>query len=314
MQNINDFFKKYLAQNQFTTSYRQLINQALADPDVQAFLKLHQDELHEETIEKSAAAIYEFVTIKQGRSDEETISAAGYEPVLQMNNGDIEVGYRPTAKLVDQRQAAAQADRIKVVNLPKDLADVTFDDYSQKFAGRMTAFEAAIDLTTQLIGRETSETYVKGVYLSGPFGLGKTFLLGAMANNLAKNGITSTLVHFPTFAVQMKQAINDHKVWQRLQNLEETPVLMIDDIGADALSPWIRDEVLSVILQYRMQERLTTCFTSNLSMSELQAYLSQTNQGVDEIKSARIMERIHFLATEYQMTGPNLRQENLTQE
>lgn len=315
MQNINEFFQKYLDQHQFTTSYRELINHALADADVQSFLRTHQNEFSEETIEKSAAAIYEFVSHKsaQAKKGRETISAAGYEPVLQMNHGYIEVIYQPTSKLVIERRQAAQARRVQTVNLPKDLADITFDDYSQRFEGRLAAFEAAIDLTTQLVQRESPETYVKGLYLSGPFGLGKTYLLGAMANNLAKNGIQSTLVHFPTFAVQMKQAINDHRVWERLQALEQTPVLMIDDIGADALSPWIRDEVLSVILQYRMQERLTTCFTSNLSTSELQDYLSQTNQGVDEIKSARIMERIHFLATEYQMSGPNLRQAPLSE-
>ena len=35
---------------------------------------------------------------------------------------------------------------------------------------------------------------------------------------------------------------------------------MMDDIGADAMSSWIRDEVFGVILQYRMQEQLPTFF------------------------------------------------------
>lgn len=33
---------------------------------------------------------------------------------------------------------------------------------------------------------------------------------------------------------------------------------MIDDIGAESMTSWIRDDVLSVILQYRMQEQLVT--------------------------------------------------------
>lgn len=35
---------------------------------------------------------------------------------------------------------------------------------------------------------------------------------------------------------------------------------MIDDIGADSMSSWVRDEVLGVILEYRMQQQLPTFF------------------------------------------------------
>lgn len=308
MRSINDFFTKYLNRQELNHNYRELISKALADPDVQKFLTAHSQQLNEAGVEKSAAAIYEYVANKNGQSGKGALSAAGYEPFLRVNNGYVEVVYQPDAQLIAQQQASRQAQRVNVVNLPKDLADISFTDYDQQFPGRLPAFGAAIELTTQLIQRQNNDTYVKGLYLCGPFGIGKTYLLGAIANNLAQNKIMSTLVHFPTFAVQMKQAINDHQVWQRLEALEKTPVLMLDDIGADSLSPWVRDEVLGVILQYRMQERLTTCFTSNLSMTELETYLSQTSQGIDATKSARIMERVHFLATEYQMTGPNLRQ------
>ncbi|WP_125606547.1 primosomal protein DnaI [Lapidilactobacillus bayanensis] len=311
MRSISDFFTKYLHRQELNHNYRELISKALADSDVQTFLAAHSGELNEAGVEKSAAAIYEYVANKNAQTGKGAISAAGYESFLRVNNGYVEVVYQPDAKLVAQQQASQQASRVTTVNLPKDLANISFNDYDQQFPGRLPAFEAAIDLTTQLIQRPDNNTYVKGLYLCGPFGIGKTYLLGAIANNLAQNNIVSTLVHFPTFAVQMKQAINDHQVWQRLEALEKTPVLMIDDIGADSLSPWVRDEVLGVILQYRMQERLTTCFTSNLAMTELATYLSQTGQGIDATKSARIMERIQFLATEYQMDGPNLRQNTL---
>lgn len=46
-------------------------------------------------------------------------------------------------------------------------------------------------------------------------------------------------------------------------------VLVLDDIGAEQHSPWVRDDVLQVILQYRMQENLPTFFTSNLSFDDL---------------------------------------------
>jgi DNA replication protein DnaC len=51
----------------------------------------------------------------------------------------------------------------------------------------------------------------------------------------------------PTFAGEMKQAISNDKVGPKLDEVKRAPILMIDDIGADSMSAWIRDEVLGVI-------------------------------------------------------------------
>ena len=61
----------------------------------------------------------------------------------------------------------------------------------------------------------------------------------------------------PTFTVEMKQAIGRDQVGEKLDAVK-IPILMIDDIGAESMTSWIRDDVLSVILQYRMQEQLVT--------------------------------------------------------
>ena len=142
----------------------------------------------------------------------------------------------------------------------------------------------------------------------GSFGIGKTYLLGATARELAIAGFTTTLVHFPTFAVEMKQAIGKDQVAEKLDAVKRSPILMIDDIGADAMSSWIRDEVFGVILQYRMQEQLPTFFSSNFTMDELEQHLSVTQRGDEEpLKAKRIMERIRYLTKEIEMTGRNRR-------
>ena len=83
---------------------------------------------------------------------------------------------------------------------------------------------------------------------------------------------------------------------------------MMDDIGADAMSSWIRDEVFGVILQYRMQEQLPTFFSSNFTMNELEQHLAVTQRGDEEpLKAKRIMERIRYLTKEIEMTGRNRR-------
>jgi primosomal protein DnaI len=307
MHSINEYLKKYLDNRGLNDNYRQLISSALQDSDVRSFLSANQDEIDNTSIEKSAAAIYEFYQTKQGLNPNQPLLQAGYEPYLRVDNGLIEVAYRLSQQGVALAKTKSEKNKITVLNLPDNLKDITFADY-RDIDGRNAAYGATIDLLNQFIAKFPNQ-YIRGLYLSGPFGIGKTYLMGALANELAQNNVASTLVHFPTFAVQMKQAINDHKVWDRLQKIEKTPVLILDDIGADALSPWVRDEVLGVILQYRMQEQLTTCFTSNFNMAELEQYLSETTQGTEVVKAQRIMERVRFLAQEYEMTGPNIRRE-----
>jgi len=83
--------------------------------------------------------------------------------------------------------------------------------------------------------------------------------------------------------------------------------LLIDDIGAENVTPWSRDEILGPILQYRMEEGLPTFFTSNLTLEELEVNLSSTKSGNDLLKARRIIERIKQLTIDYPLIGENFR-------
>ncbi|BDP80863.1 hypothetical protein EfmAA290_15390 [Enterococcus faecium] len=83
----------------------------------------------------------------------------------------------------------------------------------------------------------------------------------------------------PNLLVVSVRAIGKDQVAEKLDAVKRSPILMIDDIGADAMSSWIRDEVFGVILQYRMQEQLPTFFSSNFTMDELEQHLSVTQRG-----------------------------------
>ena len=81
-------------------------------------------------------------------------------------------------------------------------------------------------------------------------------------------------------------------VKKKFEYIKKIPLLLIDDIGAENVTNWSRDEVLGTILQYRMEENLPTLFTSNLTIEELETHLSTTNKDIDKVKARRIMERI----------------------
>ena len=73
------------------------------------------------------------------------------------------------------------------------------------------------------------------------------------------------------------------------------------------MTEWSRDEVLGTILQYRMQEGLTTFFTSNLTIDELESHFSISKEKVEKVKAKRIIERIKYLTTEIVMVSVNKR-------
>ena len=89
--------------------------------------------------------------------------------------------------------------------------------------------------------------------------------------------------------------------------LQNVDLLLIDDIGAESVTVWGRDEILGTILQYRMNNKLTTFFTSNLNIEELETHLSLTKDSEDKVKSRRIIERIKQLTDDIELVSINRR-------
>ena len=133
---------------------------------------------------------------------------------------------------------------------------------------------------------------------------GKSFMMAAMANELAEKGISTTLIHYPSF-ISDNSGFDDLKA--QANEVKKTEVLVLDDIGAESNNDWIRDNILQIILQYRMQENLPTFFTSNLTMLELEQRLAMTKKGDETWSAKRVMERVRKLSTEYALAGENRR-------
>ncbi len=309
MEDVGKELKKIISRKNYQEKYAEMIAAVLEDTDVQSFLAAHSEQLSQEDIEKSYAKLYEFVQEKKKyQKNDPTMIAPGYEPKLTLNFHYVDVTYVPTEALLARQKQEEIRSRIRAVDMPKDIQSASFEKFEQT-SGRSEAFLESFSFVQEYAS--DPKGYHKGLYLVGSFGIGKTYLLGAIARDLAVAGYTTTLVHFPTFAVEMKQAIGKDQVAEKLDAVKRSPILMMDDIGADAMSSWIRDEIFGVILQYRMQEQLPTFFSSNFTMEELEQHLSVTQRGDEEpLKAKRIMERIRYLTKEIKMTGQNRRNTN----
>ncbi|OUQ88865.1 prepilin peptidase [Brevibacillus brevis] len=167
---------------------------------------------------------------------------------------------------------------------------------------------ATVDAAIQFCEKVGTGERVKGLYLHGPFGVGKSYIMGAIGRELSERNVASLLVYVPDFIREMKDSISDHSYAGKLELLKEVPVLILDDIGAENLTPWVRDEILGVILNQRANNHLPTLFTSNYALNELQEHMSISNGNrIEQTKAARIMERIRHFVDVYEILRENHR-------
>ena len=146
----------------------------------------------------------------------------------------------------------------------------------------------------------------KGCYLHGSFGSGKSYILAALFNEIAKKGANAVIIYYPEMLRRLRESFYDD-FDQKMYELQHADLLLIDDIGAESVSEWNRDEILGTILQYRMESSLPTFFTSNLTLEELETNLASTKGKIDYLKARRIMERIKQLTVDLELTSENRR-------
>ena len=279
-----------------------LTKQILADPRVASFIQEHS--LSQDEIKRSLPKFNQFlVECRKVKEGDASYIAKGYEPILTMNEGYADVTYKETRQLKEQQEQQAIAKRINLVSLPQSYRKITFADIALDDVARVDTFESLVDFVANYPSPDQ-----KGLYIYGDMGVGKSFMLAAMAHELSETKkVATTIIHYPWFTIDVKNGIQDGSVKEQIDAVKQAEVLVLDDIGAEQFSSWIRDDVLQVILQHRMIEELPTFFTSNYSFADLEAKLSNGRQGDETWQAKRVMERIRFLAKEVHLKGVNRR-------
>ena len=280
--------------------YQELVKQIMADPDVAAFIQ--QEKLTQAEIQRSISKFNQYITERDRfLLEDQNYIAKGYKPILVKNEGYADVAYEETPELIEQEKLKNIKDRINLINLPSSLKDASFGQIDLK-KNRDEIFERLANFVADY------PNYQKAVYLYGDFGIGKSYLMAALAHELSvERGASATLVHYPSFVLDVKNAISSGLVKDKIDQVKTAQVLILDDIGAEQSSPWMRDEILQVILQHRMQENLPTFFTSNFSFADLERHFANSKNGDETWQAKRVMERIKFLAKEVHLEGENRR-------
>lgn len=309
MEPIQNALKHFMNNEEFRKRYEDQKRQILSYRPIQDFLEKHP-EINREKIGRSLSKLLEYKTEKEHCEqcpglDNCPNLMQGYTPNLISHHQMMHVSYEKCSLKVRYDEIVRRDQLIQSLFIPKEIRKASFKNMDLNDPHRSEAIMKALDF----VDRYEKGEPIKGLYFYGKFGVGKTYLLGALANELAvKKNISSLIVYAPEFFREMKQSIKDNSLQEKIDVVKEAPILMLDDIGAESMSSWIRDDVLGVILQYRMMEKLPTIYTSNKTLEELEEHFKVSMQGdFEELKAKRIMERIRHLTTPVYIGGDNRR-------
>ena len=150
------------------------------------------------------------------------------------------------------------------------LARMTFENFNPQLAGK--AHEIAKEYAENF-GRETTN----GLMLYGKAGSGKTHLAVSIARHIIeKKQIQVRFARIVDLLSEIRKTFDDNEQYRTeneselIQRYTSTPLLIIDDLGAEKTTDWVR-QILYQIIDERWIEQKPIIVTSNLNLEELEA-------------------------------------------
>lgn len=281
---------------------KQCKEQLLAEKEVQILLK--NNNWNQDDIDKN---LISFINYSEDRKHCANCNGlymcnkdiAGY--CLDISNQDFSEVLIPCRYLIEEKKLYAHQKNYTICHLSKKELLNNFNNID--LSNEDKYYQDVIDLLKQWLDSKSS----KGFYFVGKLGVGKTFLASCLANEEAKRNKKVAFVKVPTFCQQLKSNLDDKDYIEKyLGKAYHSDLLVLDDIGAENTTPWIRDDIILPILDYRMENEKRTLFTSNCTLDELRKRLAISVNG-DFVKADRILERIRSLSSVITITGVSRR-------
>jgi len=152
-----------------------------------------------------------------------------------------------------------------------------------------------------------------GLLFMGPQGVGKTHLAVGILKKLMREKSVECL--FSTFPELLKEIQNSYNPISQSSELSllapilETKVLVLDELGAQNPSSWVKDTV-GYVLNYRYNENKVTVLTTNfLDREESEIPKPGTPDSLAQRISDRMRSRLYEMCKTVRMTGKDFRKE-----
>ena len=137
---------------------------------------------------------------------------------------------------------------------------LSWGGYTLSVADQRAALRSAHQVASDYVAQPSG-----WLYLYGPTGSGKTRLAACIANELAARGLRTTYSSVPGLIAYIQAGFEpgaDVPAYRRRLALQRVPVLVLDDLGTENVTPFSAAELGDLINQ-RYNRELPTVFTSN---------------------------------------------------
>ena len=277
-------------------SYKKFMSEkVLSDVEIIKFIR--DNNFTKDDVENNLEKFYQFYISK------DTLLNIEHRPKLVCENKEVNIVYIETEEYRNKVESLKTSNRVKTEFIPSRVLTYTFENLSRNREKGILATEI-IKVCKNILSKQTT----RGVYVYGPTGTGKTYLMGCIYNYFKQNGKEPAILYYPEFIRKIKSKISNNSYDLYIDLIRNEEILIIDDIGAENITEFIRDEVLGPIINHREAEKLPTFFSSNLSIDDLSELLSNGRTTIDKTKALRIVERIHSLSVSHFLDGENERE------
>ena len=247
----------------------------------------------------SLLLVYNYILVRDGKKESQVPD--GYKLVLE-REPYFRTVLVPTPEKKKEIEFQKSREMIDTLGTDNFILDVDIKDFDLFTEERKKANDYALKfLSSYKEGKGH-----KGMLLVGKYRTGKTFLMSAIANELIKLNSSVLFVYFPDLVRIIKDSIGDNSLEEKVTTLKRCDCLFLDDLGAENMNSWFRDEILGPVLQYRLTASLPVFISTNYSSKELAALLAEGKNELDRVKSTRILTRINELTQSFILSEPKL--------
>lgn len=109
--------------------------------------------------------------------------------------------------------------------------------------------------------------------LTGSYGCGKTHLSAAIANALADRGSPPLFIVVPDLLDHLRATFSPNSSAsydRRFEEIRAAPLLILDDLGTQSMTPWVREKLYQ-LFNYRYNAELPTVITTADTLEEMDA-------------------------------------------